>query len=157
VGDAVTSIPAAINYSAAGDYADEVRAFAIIESGENEYAIGDGGQSLGILQMHPATFRRYYCAILAFAPATDDTWTTAFIKACATFLRAHLWLNAPQEERDLIVQAWNLGEHAVFVEGRRNPEYLARWLAAYDNTRRKRGDLQLTLKAERSGAEHAIK
>lgn len=122
----------AINYSIAGEYADEVRAFAIIESNENEQQIGDDGQSFGLLQMHPATFKRFYSAILRFAPATDDTWTTAFIKACATFLRAHLWLNADQDEHDLIVQAWNLGEQAVFVEGKRNPEYLERWLAAYD-------------------------
>jgi hypothetical protein len=123
-----------INYSIAGEYADEVRAFAIIESAENELQVGDGGQSFGLLQMHPATFKRFYIAILRFPPATDDTWTTAFIKACATFLRTHLWLNADQAERDLIVQAWNLGEQAVFVEGKRNPEYLARWLAAYEKT-----------------------
>ena len=129
-----SAIPIAINYSIAGEYADEVRAFAIIESNEDEYRIGDGGQAFGLLQMHPATFKRFYIAVLRFPPATDDTWTTAFIKACATFLRTHLWLNADQDERDLIVQAWNLGEQAVFVEGKRNPEYLARWLAAYEKT-----------------------
>ena len=132
MGNAVNIIAAAIDYSSAAEFADEVRAFAIIESGENEYAIGDGGQSFGLLQMHPATFKRYYGVQMRFAQNLSDTWTRAQIKSCAAFLAAHGWSGASQDERDLIVQAWNLGEAGVFIDGRRNPEYLARWLAAYD-------------------------
>jgi hypothetical protein len=133
VGTAVTTTPAVIDYSPAAEFADEVRAFAIIESGEDEYAVGgDAGQSYGLLQMHPATFKRYYGCQSRFAPNLNDTWTRAQIKSCAAFLAALGWTGATQNQRDLIVQAWNLGEAGVFIDGRRNPEYLARWVAAYD-------------------------
>jgi hypothetical protein len=124
-----------INYSAAAELADEVRAFAIIESGEDEYRIGDMGDAFGLLQMHPATFKRYYGAQVRFAANNLDTWTEAQIKACASFLLSHAWRSASQSERDLIVQAWNLGEAGVFIERKRNPEYLARWLEAYDRVK----------------------
>jgi hypothetical protein len=115
-----------IDYSAAGEYARAVRAFAIVESGENETAIGDGGRAFGLLQMHPATFSEFY-----LWPDVDDTWTRAQIRACADFLAVQGWQKGDETQRDLIVQAWNLGVHAVFVEGRRNPEYLARWRKAW--------------------------
>jgi hypothetical protein len=121
----------AIDYSPAASFADEVRAFAIVESGEDPWKIGDAGRGFGLLQMHPATFRRYYGAQMRFAPTISDTWIAAEIKACAAFLLAHGWAAASEGERGLIVQAWNLGERAVFIERRRNEEYLARWLAAY--------------------------
>jgi hypothetical protein len=156
VGDAVTSIAAAtkalaesseaerakesatcarIDYSCAYDFANEVRAFAIVESGEDPHKVGDGGRAHGLLQMHPATFQRYYGSQLRFAPNASDTWVEAQIKACAGFLRVRGWRIASQDERNLIVQAWNLGEYAVFVKGRRNPEYLARWLEAHDKVK----------------------
>jgi hypothetical protein len=121
-----------IDYTAAVEFADVVRAFAIIESDEDPNKLGDGGRAYGLLQMHPATFKRYYGAQMRFAPNNRDSWTEAQIKACAAFLSAHAWRSAGQHERDLIVQAWNLGEAAVFLEKRRNPDYLARWLQAYD-------------------------
>jgi hypothetical protein len=124
-----------IDYGAAADFGHEVRAFAIIESGEGENQLGDAGQSFGLLQMHPATFRRFYGSQMRFAPHPGDTWTQAQIKACASFLSVRGWHTATESERELIVQAWNLGEHAVYVEGRRNSEYLARWLAAYDDVK----------------------
>ena len=120
-----------IDYSPAAELAQVVRAFAIIESNENERAVGDGGMAYGLLQMHPATFKRYYGAQMRFAPNVRDTWTQAQIKACAAFLLAHQWGRESTPQRDLIVQAWNLGESAVFIDGRRNEEYLSRWLAAY--------------------------
>lgn len=123
-----------INYAAAEEFADVVRAFVIVESAENPAKIGDDGLAFGLLQMHPGTFKAYYGRVSAkFAPAALDSWATAQIKACATFLYCHGWLNAGEAQRDLIVQAWNVGETGVFVEGKRNPEYLARWLAAYDS------------------------
>jgi hypothetical protein len=125
-----------IDYFSAQELADEVRAFAMIESGEREHQLGDGGRAFGLLQMHPATFRRYYGMQMRFAPHVADTWTKAYIKACAAFLSMRGWRNASQAERDLIVQAWNLGEKAVFAEGRRNPEYLTRWLEAYDKVKK---------------------
>jgi hypothetical protein len=131
VAAAATSIPAVIDYSAALEFAKEVRAFAVIESGESEIKIGDGGQSFGILQMHPATFKRYYGCQSRFAQNVSDTWTQAQIKSCAAFLQALAWTASSPHQRDLIVQAWNLGEAGVFIDGRRNPQYLARWQSAY--------------------------
>jgi hypothetical protein len=119
------------DYSPALEFADLVRAFAIIESGESDTKIGDGGQSFGILQMHPATFKRYYGCQSRFGQTLSDTWTEAQIKCCAAFLQVHEWGRATPAQRDLIVQAWNLGEAGVFIDGRRNPQYLARWQAAY--------------------------
>jgi hypothetical protein len=43
----------------------------------------------------------------------------------------HKWGSALQSQRDLIVQAWNIGEAGVFIEGKRNLEYLKRWQEAY--------------------------
>jgi hypothetical protein len=134
VDDAATSIRAVIDYSPAQEFIAEVQAFAIIESGEQAQKIGDGGQAFGLLQMHPATFKRYYGAQTRFAASVRDTWVQAQIKACAAFLLAHDWRNEPPQQRDLIVQAWNLGEAAVFLQGHRNPDYLARWRAAYEQT-----------------------
>jgi hypothetical protein len=131
VENAAMSTHVAINYSVAVEFADAIRAFAIIESGENEHQVGDGGQAYGLLQMHPATFKRYYGSQTRFAAGVRDTWTEAQIKACAAFLLAHQWREASAPERDLIVMAWNLGEAAVFIDRRRNDEYLERWKSAY--------------------------
>ena len=128
VDDAATLKASAIDYSAAHDLAYEVRAFAIIESREKEHQVGESGRTYGLLHMHPATFKHYYGAQMRFAPHVNDTWTEAQIKACAAFLAA-------QSERDLISQAWNLSEAAVFLEHRRNPEYLERWRDVYDKVR----------------------
>ncbi len=118
-----------IDYTAAGVYAHEVRAFAIIESNENEHSTGaDGGRAFGLLQMHPATFIRYYRPVAS----VGDTWTQAQIKACGSYLTGYNFRLATQEQRDLVVQGWRLGEGAVFSQGKRDPEYLARWLQAYD-------------------------
>jgi hypothetical protein len=116
-----------IDYRAAAYYADHVRAFAIIESTEDETATGDGGRALGLLQMHPATFMRYYRPVAS----TTDTWTQAFIKACASYLSLHAFRAATPDQQDLIVQAWKLGEGAVFSLGERDPAYVSRWKAAY--------------------------
>jgi len=131
-----------IDYSPAAELADFVRAFAIIESHETDSLVddyygrsmrlGDDGQALGLLQMHPASFKRYYgCVSGRFEPEVSDTWTAAQIKACAAYLYAHKWGGASQDMRDLVVQGWNLGESAVFLKGKRNPEYLRRWREAY--------------------------
>jgi hypothetical protein len=124
-----------IDYSSAGELAEAVRAFAIIESRENPLATGDEGLAFGLLQMHPAMFKRYYGCQTRFAAEVRDSWRTAQIKACAAFLSAHKWGSASQSQRDLIVQAWNIGEAGVFIEGRRNPEYLKRWQEAYAKVR----------------------
>jgi len=121
-----------IDYLAAAEFHDVVRALAIIESGEDERAHGDEGLAFGLLQLHPPTFLRYYgCLKNRFQPHVLDSWTTAQIKACAAYLYAHKWGNASEEQRDLIITAWNLGEAAVFIEGKRNPSYVARWREAY--------------------------
>jgi hypothetical protein len=121
-----------IDYSPAREFADEVRAFAMVETNENEHAVGDGGRAAGILQMHPASFAQFAIAHTKFSVHVSDTSTTAQIKACAAFLLEQDWRTASREERDLITQAWNLGVHGVFGEGKRNSGYLDRWHAAYE-------------------------
>ena len=129
---AVTSIRTVIDYSPAAELAHAVRAFAMIESGEDEWKPGDDGQAFGLLQMHPATFQRYYGCSDRFSRDVRDTWTVAQIKCCAAFLAVHQWGCSSQEARDLVVQAWNLGESAIFYHLKRNPEYLRRWREAYE-------------------------
>jgi hypothetical protein len=126
-----------IDYSVAEELAEVVRALAIAESGENPHQVGDGGRAYGLLQMHPATFKRYYGTYPQgrFAPAVSDTWAAAEIKACAAFLEWHGYDADGQEQKDLIIQAWNLGEAAVFLEHRRNAMYLRRFLAALERVR----------------------
>jgi hypothetical protein len=85
--------------------------------------------------MHPATFKHYYGLQMGFAPHVNDTWTEAQIKACGSFIASHGWRDASENERELIVQARNIGDAGVFIEEKRNPEYLARWLEAYDKVR----------------------
>jgi hypothetical protein len=53
------------------EFRDELRAFAMIESNENTDATGDGGCAFGLLQMHPATFKRCYGSQIRFAPSPD--------------------------------------------------------------------------------------
>ena len=121
-----------VDYSAAGAYHREVRAFSIIESSEQLWAVGDGGQAFGLVQIHPATFIDYYRDVADVA----DTWPVASIKACAWFLGFYNFKTAKPDMQDLVVQAWNLGRHAVFLDGRRNLEYLSKWKAAYQHIAR---------------------
>lgn len=123
-----------ISYAEASEYAAEVRAFAIIETGEEPYKWGDGDCACGLLQMHPATFIRFYRDDFGrFGAANADTWTDAYIKACAAYLESHGWNLAAtsKAQRDLVVQGWRLGERAVFAEGKRDLQYLMRWHRAY--------------------------
>src|SRR5215469_2293966 len=117
-----------IDYSPAGLYSNEVRAFAIIESGENPQAVGDGGQAYGLLQYHPATLAHWYARAQM---SVSDTWEAASIKACAAFLNYFSFATASPEQQDLVIQSHNLGVAGVFADGRRNPVYLARWHQAY--------------------------
>ena len=116
-------------YELAGEYADVVRALAIVESGEQPNAVGDNGQARGLLQLHPSQFRQYYGASATFLADVHDTWVEADIKCCAAYLDK--WNNI---SLDLRVQGWNLGINAV-VEGKRNPEYLAKVDAALNRIR----------------------
>ena len=119
-----------IDYSIAEEYSDCVHAIALIESNENFLAIGDEGQATGLLQMHPSTFKQYYGLSIRFPPSNSDTWVEAQIKACAGFFDVY-----HRESFDLRVQAWNLGVHAVFDMGKRDPEYLARYTEALNRVR----------------------
>lgn len=121
-----------IDYSIAGEYAQWIHALAIIESNENPLQVGDGGQAMGILQMHPATFRDYY------PPALTDTWTQAQIRACAFFFAKYEYLDRTPQSPDLRVQAWNLGVHGI-LSGARNAEYLARFTQALTKVRSEDG------------------
>jgi len=120
-----------IDYSPAGPLARVVRAHAIIESNESLYAVGDGGQALGLLQIHPGMFHDYYGRLLEFPALNSDTWVEAWIKTTATFHRFHGFLTGTEDHQHLLVQAYNKGFSAVFSHGQRNPEYLSRWLAAF--------------------------
>jgi len=90
-------------------------------------AIGDDGRAFGILQEHPAFFLAYY-GRSTFPPDVRDTWTQAFIKAAAAFFE----VNTLDHDLDLVVQAFNKGGAAVFINGVRAPEYLAKFHEVYD-------------------------
>ena len=123
-----------IDYSIAGEYARECRAAAIVESKENPIIIGDSGEAFGLLQIHPTEFKRWFGMLGEVYPLSNsDTWLVAEIKTYATFLTAYRFHAESQEQRDLIIQAWNRGEAAVFQHGERNLQYLSDWLAAYDS------------------------
>jgi len=124
---------AMIDYSPAQNYADIVRALAIVESQEQPNAVGDNGQARGLLQIHPAQFRQYYGASATFLADIHDTWIEADIKCCAAYLDK--WDNI---SLDLRIMGWNLGINAV-VEGKRNPEYLAKFDAAYNQVKGQHG------------------
>jgi hypothetical protein len=117
-----------IDYSGAGEYANEVRAFSIIESGENPEAVGDGGQAYSLVQLHPATMCRWSTHA---GLSVSETYASAGIKICAAYLTHYGFHQAAPAQQDLIIQAWNLGEAGVFIDGRRNPAYLAKWKQAY--------------------------
>lgn len=123
-----------INYDAALDLADYVRAIAITETNERLDVIGDGGQARGPFQLHPSTFKQYYGLSKRFPARTTDTWLEADIKACASFFDMEMttWSSV-----DLVVQAWNLGVTAV-LHGERNLLYLQRWTEALNRIRGER-------------------
>lgn len=116
-------------YRLAEEFADYVRAHAIIESNEIVVAVGDAGQAWGLLQMHPAFILDYgkFAGI-----SVHDTWAEAEVRICAAFYRLQ-----PGKAIDLLVQAYNLGVKAVFDDGQRNPTYLQRWGEAYQRIRSK--------------------
>lgn len=118
-------------YKVAGEFADYVRAHAIVESNEQVVVVSDGGQAWGLLQMHPGFVEEY----IHFANiATTDTWAEAEVKICAAYYRIRL---LPNTVLDLVVQAYNLGWKAVMVDGKRNSDYLRRWSEAYQRIRSK--------------------
>jgi|SRR6266478_8574538 len=108
-------------YKLAEEFADDVRALAIIESGETVIQVGDSGQAFGLLQMHPA-FVKDYSRWTNIAP--NDTWAQAEVKMTASYFRIN-----EIHGIELLVQGFNLGLHAVLT-GKRNLEYLTRWQAA---------------------------
>ena len=117
-------------YYLAGEYADYVRALAIIESNEDEAKIGDGGQARGLLQQHPAHFKDYYGRSKNFPARTNHTWIEAEIVTCASFLDMELTTFSLA----LVIQAHNLGVQAV-LDGKRNPIYLQRFDNALNRVR----------------------
>jgi hypothetical protein len=115
-----------IDYNVAGKWANHVRALAIIESQEDDEAIGDGGRAFGLLQMHPARFVEEVGTFPKFPLREDDDWTTAQIKAAACYFE-----RMQHQELQKVVEAWNLGTVAVFAHGLRNRPYFNRWEEAY--------------------------
>jgi hypothetical protein len=118
-----------INYGVAGRWKDVIR--ALVEGDENPsgdiVAVGDGGRAFGILQEHPSFFWQFY-GRNGFDADVKDTWTVAFIKAAASFFEHY----CREYELDLMVQAYNQGARAVFIQGMRAPGYLAKFHAVYD-------------------------
>jgi hypothetical protein len=106
-----------IDYTSAGIWAQVVRALAMTETNEVETLDGDGGQAHGLLQQHPSFFSQWYKQA-----STTDTWTRAYIKACAAYLT---WA-VPMFGLSGAIQAYNLGAEA-YSRGERNPEYLKRF------------------------------
>ena len=117
----------AFEYQAAGQWADHVRALAIIESNENDTLIGDDGRAFGLLQQHPDFYDDWCCAI------DGDSWATAQIRAAARFFTAFM----PLIDLDLTVQAYHLGADAVRRQGKRDPQYLKRFSDAFQWVRSK--------------------
>jgi hypothetical protein len=116
----------AIDYSAARQWQKHVRALAMVESGENETAIGDGGRAFGLLQIHPSRFQTEARRSGPFEITVNDTWTNAQIKACAAYFDRML-----HAELELVVMAWNLGTEAVFGDGERAETYYKDWLGYF--------------------------
>ena len=127
-----------IDYSHAGKWAYHVRALAIVESQENEREMGDGGRAFGLLQMHADRFLQESNRFPQFKVQVGDTVTVAQIKAAACWFQRMM-----AESQPLVVMAWNLGEFAVFAEGKRNQEYYDRWKAAYDQARSDGGEMPI--------------
>jgi hypothetical protein len=118
-------IPSFYNY--AKEYALRVRALAIIESGEDEYKVGDGGQAFGLLQMHPARFaEEARDALAGFELTTFDNYATSQIKCAGSYFTRYVGVPIT-----LVVMGWRLGKNAVFVNGERDEEYWHRWQAAF--------------------------
>lgn len=115
-----------IPYALALEFAGYVHAHFIIEGNENLLAVGDGGCALGPGQMHPSFFAQYYGHATRFSVSVSDTWERAWVKTAAAFYDRNLTMLG---SLDLTVQAYQEGVQAV-LNGARNPEYLARWLAA---------------------------
>lgn len=117
-----TEMPA-IDYSAAGKWAQHVRALAVVESNEDEVLRGDNGKAFGLLQCHPPFIAQYYRP----PHGSDDTWTQAQIRAVAAYFADRCGLHGwPEEDA---VQAYNAGVGA-FEQGTRAPRYLTKWKAA---------------------------
>jgi hypothetical protein len=116
-----------IDYSAAGEWAHHVRALAMVESNEDETAIGDGGRAFGLLQMHPGRFLDESHTTKQFRVTPGDTWTLAQIKAAASYFEVMRPVAI-----ELTVIAWNLGRAAVFLDGERNEPYFAKWKEHYE-------------------------
>jgi hypothetical protein len=124
-----------MDYSIAGRWALHVEALAIVESGGSPMVgYSDGGRARGLLGQHPSFFVEWYGRYPEIYPAeVTDEWWTADIKAAASFLEHYSSFGLDQE-----IQMYNLGVVAV-VKGARNPEYLARWSAAYQKLRAANG------------------
>lgn len=119
------------DYKYAGRWENHVRALSMGDEDPSQDAEpsghNDGGRAFGLLQEHPAFFSRYY-GKCGFAADVKDTWTIAMIKAAAAFFQT--WEQAYPLE--LVVQAFNQGSHAVFVDHTTAPEYLAKWKSQFD-------------------------
>lgn len=121
------------DYKLARQWAEVIQ--ALVEGCEDptgdESAIGDGGRAFGVLQQHPVFFVQFY-GRNGFEAAVGDTWTQAFIKAAASFFERY----APAHDFDLVIQAYNQGITAVFVDGVRAPEYLEKYKTAFARLKR---------------------
>lgn len=114
--------------SICGEYAEIVHALCLVESNENASISGDNGKAWGPMQEHPAFFVEFGSTVLP-----GDTWIEAQLKVAAEYLRQQIEVH--ERPLDLVVQAYNLGVKAVFVNGERNPEYLQRYFDKLNKVR----------------------
>jgi len=123
-------------YKLAGEFADVVRAHAIVESGENpEASYGDGGRAFGILQQHMA-FVKDYIRFADIKPS--DTVSEGQVKIAAAFYNMHRDEYYDRDRRDLLIQSYNKGYVGVFgVDRLRAPKYLADWHEAMNQIKAK--------------------
>jgi hypothetical protein len=125
----------AIDYEIAGPWALHVRALAMGESAEIATLFGDGGCAFGVLQQHPSFFSEWY-GVGAFPASASDSWVTAQIKAASAFLDRYV----PTRGLDLTIQAYQAGATAVFIDGKRNQEYLDRWTENFNKLKGQQGE-----------------
>jgi hypothetical protein len=123
-----------IDYSEAREFADEVRALAIVMSGEDETMLSKDGRAMGLLQQTPVHWIRYARFLM---PHDSDSWTTGQIRLCAAYLAQMQWTYSGQGRKDLIIMAYKLGEDAVFNRGYRDDEFVANFKAELAKVRTK--------------------
>lgn len=106
----------------AGDAWKWAKAIAIVESGENPAAVGDGGAAVGLMQMHSDFFTDW-----RQSPTCNRDYPICQVAAFVRFWNVHYLLS---DERRLGI--YNQGPRGVDEYPDKAAAYVARVGAAYD-------------------------